>query len=157
MTHGKTRAETAAETTDGGPLDGASPENPDWLDAAASEEWDRLVPILVGRRVLSRADGAALAILCTELSSWQTAVAGLKESGPATETASGSFKPSPELLAADRHGAALLKWLREFGLTPASRSGVSPIIDIARDPLGEFLATNPGLGSDPIAGKIKLS
>ena len=138
------------------PLCGA-PVKPDWLDAIASETWDELVPILTERRVLSRADGTALALLCSEFASWRAAAAALKESGPATETASGSFKPSPELVAVDRHGAALLRWLREFGLTPASRSSVAPIVGVTRDALSDFLARNPALDSDPVAARIKLS
>jgi P27 family predicted phage terminase small subunit len=117
-----------------------SPEKPDWLDAVASEAWDTLEGLLTERRVLSRADGAALELLCSTYSGWRSAAAALAKDGPAVETSIGGFKPSPELQAVDRLGRLLLSLLREFGLTPSSRAGVGPIVDLARDDLGVFLA-----------------
>jgi P27 family predicted phage terminase small subunit len=120
----------------------------------ASEEWDRLISILTERRIISRADGMALELLCLTYASWRTVMAAMAESGPATETGSGGFKLSPESIAADRLGKQLLGWLREFGLTPASRHAVVPIVDINWDPLGEFLS---GRERDEMADLIKLS
>src|SRR5262245_7638109 len=125
------------------PLTGV-PNKPDWLDPIASEEWDRLISLLTERRVIGRADGMALELLCLTYASWRAVVSAMAESGPATETGSGGFKPSPESIAADRLGKQLLAWLREFGLTPASRHGVAPIVDVATDPLAEFLDRRPG-------------
>ena len=138
------------------PLTGA-PEKPEWLDAEASAEWDRLIAILTERRVISKADGMALALLCSTYSAWRSAAEALAKEGPAVETGSGGFKPSPELQAADRHRKQPLSWLREFGLTPASRHTVPPIVDVAKDSLEAFLETNHGRRDDPLADLIRLS
>jgi P27 family predicted phage terminase small subunit len=134
------------------PLTGA-PDKPDWLDPIAAEEWDRLISLLTERRVISRADGMALELLCLTYALWRAVVSAMAESGPTTETGSGTFKASPESIAADRLGRQLLAWLREFGLTPASRHSVTPIVDVVADPLGEFLSRR----DDPVAKFIKLS
>ena len=137
------------------PLTGP-PAKPDWLDPEASAEWDRLIAILAERRVISRADGTALALLCSTYSAWRSAAAALAKDGPAVETSTGGFKPSSELQAVDRHGKQLVALLREFGLTPASRQGVAPIVDVTSDPLDQFLSTHPGRHPDPLARLIKL-
>lgn len=126
------------------PLAGA-PDRPGWLDTVASEAWDALLALLLERRVVSRADGLALELLCVTYSSWRSAAEALAKDGPAVETGSGGFKPSPELQAVDRHGKQLVALLREFGLTPASRHGVPPIVDVARDDLNTFLANRPSV------------
>jgi P27 family predicted phage terminase small subunit len=81
-----------------------------------------------------------LELLCSTYSCWRAAAEELARSGPAVATQLGGFKPSPEMQAADRLGRLLLALLREFGLTPSSRHGVAPIVDLARDSLGQFLA-----------------
>jgi P27 family predicted phage terminase small subunit len=128
------------------------PERPDWLaaDALASGAWDCLTGLLLERRVLSRADGPALELLVTTYVLWRRVAATLTADGVAVETATGSFKPSPELAACDRLGRLLLSLLGEFGLTPRSRPGVVPIVSIGADPLDEFLS------ADPIASKIRI-
>src|SRR4051794_35080329 len=106
------------------------PEKPDWLNPAASDDWDRLVECLMERRTLSRADGMALAVLCTTYAAWRSAGAELAKVGAATETATGAPKQSPEVLAANQLGKMLVTWFREFGLPPASRHAVAPIVEI---------------------------
>jgi P27 family predicted phage terminase small subunit len=129
------------------------PTKPGWLSPVASEVWDFLVTILSERHVLSRADGMALELLCSTYALRRAATAAMAESGPATETASGGFKPSPEFVAADRLGKQLLGYLREFGLTPSSRRSATPIVDISRDPLDGFLSNGQ---RDQWADLIKL-
>jgi P27 family predicted phage terminase small subunit len=86
-----------------------------------------------------------LALLCSTYSLWRAAAEALSQNGPATETGSGTFKPSPELQALDRHAKQLAVMLREFGLTPSSRQGVTPIVDAMRDDLNTFLAGRPSV------------
>jgi P27 family predicted phage terminase small subunit len=134
------------------PLTG--PDKPGWLDPVAAEAWDAMLALLLERRVLSRADGTAMALLCTTYAEWRRAAEGLVRDGPSVATSTGGFKPSPELQAVDRIGKQLLALLREFGMTPSSRHGVAPIVDVSRDPLAEFLDGRPGAGGGPIAGRI---
>ena len=131
------------------PLTGI-PDKPDWLDPIASEEWDRLVAILTERRVLSRADGMALALLCSTYGSWRTAVSELAKAGPTTETATGAPKQSPEALAANQHGEA------SPDLAPRVRtdSGIpthdrAPSWTCIRTPLASFSGrSRSGCGAD---------
>jgi P27 family predicted phage terminase small subunit len=137
------------------PLAGG-PDKPDWLSPEASAEWDRLLAMLLERRTISRADGAMLAMLCSTYAAWRTAIAAEAKVGAVTETATGGFKQSPESLAANQLGKLLITMLREFGLTPASRHHVAPIIDIARDDLGVFLGEEMTKFDGPLASKIRL-
>jgi P27 family predicted phage terminase small subunit len=127
------------------------PEKPDWLDPIAAEAWDCIAAILEGRHVLSRADRWSLELLCVSYAAWRHAVEALAEAGPATQTAAGTFKSSPESAACDRLARLTLILLREHGLTPCSRDTVVPILQVGRDPFEEFLS-----GNDPIAARIKL-
>lgn len=130
------------------PLAG-SPEKPPWLDPEASRAWDELEALLAERRVLSRCDGPALAVLCSTWSGWRKAAEALARDGAATRTIAGGTKPSAELQAVDRLGKQLLGLLREFGLSPASRHMATPIVSIDRDPLDELLE-----GRRAVAGRI---
>jgi len=89
--------------------DGASA--PYWLnDGPATEEWQRLLPLLESTRVMSEADVSALANLCNL-------------QGKVIET----------WLAGDTPSAAQLSRLNamqgRFGLTPADRGNVRPLGD----------------------------
>jgi phage terminase small subunit len=54
---------------DPGPAPPAGPpERPEWLDAEAKAEWDRVTAVLAQMRLLSAADRAALAAYCTAYS-----------------------------------------------------------------------------------------
>jgi P27 family predicted phage terminase small subunit len=104
-----------------------APDKPDWLSEAAVEKWDELIKHLEERRVITRADGTALAILCETYSLWRGAVVELNQTSVAAETEAGMPKQSPEALAVNQLTGRLLSWLREFGLTPVSRDRVEPI------------------------------
>jgi P27 family predicted phage terminase small subunit len=117
------------------------PGCPDWLDEAAAGLWAELCGVLDERKTICRADGPALAVLCASYGQWRRAVAELEASGFISETAVGNPKPSPLVAAVNQCSASLLAWLREFGLTPASRGRVEPIAGLVmKDPLEEFLS-----------------
>jgi P27 family predicted phage terminase small subunit len=106
------------------------PEMPKHLDREARKEWKRLVPILLGMRVLTEADGIALSILCQAYSTLiqaqhvmlkQTAAA---ESALLMKTPSGYMQQSPLLGIINTQMDLINRQLREFGLTPASRTRI---------------------------------
>ena len=132
------------------PLAGC-PEKPQWLTGEAEAEWGRLVPLLLERRILSRLDGPALSLLVMCWAEWRRAVGLLEESGPSVKTSAGGTKPSPALQGVDGACRRLLMLLKEFGLTPASRSGVTPIVGVADEvrTLDEFLGARPA-----VAGRL---
>jgi P27 family predicted phage terminase small subunit len=104
------------------------PKMPSHLDKLARKEWKRLCPILERMRVLTEADGGALAGLCFDASLLQQAQEALGKTGLLTKTAkSGVIHLSPLLhlvaVTADR----LARGFQQFGLTPASRSRVQTV------------------------------
>jgi len=111
------------------PLSG-EPEMPKHLDREARREWKRLVPILFAMGVLTEADGIALSILCQAYSTLiQAQRLMMKQSAagnPALlmKTPSGYAQQSPLLGIINVQMEIINRQLREFGLTPASRSRI---------------------------------
>src|SRR5262249_18497427 len=101
--------------------DPITPECPDYLDKEAQKEWHRLVPILLRMRVLTEADGIALANLCQAYSTMMRAQRKLNETGLLLKTPSGYVQQSPLLSVVNSCVDTIHKLSREFGLTPASR------------------------------------
>jgi P27 family predicted phage terminase small subunit len=101
------------------------PKCPDHLDEKARKEWRRIVPILMRMRVLTEADGYALASLCQTYSTMVKAQEKLNESGFLYKSPSGYVMQSPVLAVVNQCIENIVKLSREFGLTPAARSRVS--------------------------------
>jgi P27 family predicted phage terminase small subunit len=116
------------------PLAGA-PTMPRHLDKDARREWKRLVPILLAMRVLTEADGIALSNLCMAYSvliraqTMMLKSATGRQSSLLIKTGSGYIQQSPLLGIINSQMAALTVMLREFGLTPASRSRIVTTTD----------------------------
>ena len=103
-------------------LERKAPPCPDHLDTMAKREWKRLVKILLRTRVLTEADGLALANLCQAWSTLVKAQTKLNESGLLLKTPSGYIQQSPLLGIVNNCTDTVVKLSREFGLTPSSRS-----------------------------------
>jgi P27 family predicted phage terminase small subunit len=102
-----------------------APKCPKHLDARAKKEWQRLVPILLRMRLLTKADGIALETLCQTYSTMLKAQEKLHEVGILYKSPSGYVMQSPLLNIVGGCVDTLTKLSREFGLTPASRSRLS--------------------------------
>ena len=98
------------------------PKVPDFLDEAARAEWKRLVGILARMRVLTEADGIALANLCQAYSTMVKAQEQLTHSGLLFKTKSGYVQQSPLLGIVNSQMEIIHRLCREFGLTPSARS-----------------------------------
>jgi len=119
------------------------PNRPDWLDAEAQAEWDRVTAELSEMGLLTLADRAALAAYCTAWSRWVDAEAMVKKFGTIVKSPEKGFPmKSPYLSIADQALETMRKLMVEFGLTPSSRSRirVSPGGDEV-DELDRFLET----------------
>lgn len=103
------------------------PERPDDLDDVAAAVWDRLAPLLDDMHVLTVADGEALAHLCKDTSLLEAAAMGLAHSQLLMKSPTGVVGISPLYRIVHTQRKAVREWLREFGLTPASRTGVKTI------------------------------
>jgi P27 family predicted phage terminase small subunit len=98
------------------------PEMPKHLDRDARREWRRLVPLLLSMRVLSESDGIALGSLCITYSRLIQAQRLMAKSSLLIKTPGGYVMQSPVLSIVNSQLAALSLQLKEFGLTPSSRS-----------------------------------
>ena len=117
------------------------PRMPKHLDKLAQKEWRRLCPLLERMRVLTEADGIALANLCYDYSVLQQAQESLAKTGLLSKSArSGMIHQSPLLKVVAVTTDRVTRALREFGLTPASRSRIQMIEENGEDELMKILA-----------------
>jgi len=102
------------------------PKMPKHLDERAKKEWRRLCPMLGRLGVLTEADGLALANLCVDVSILQQAQESLAKTGLLSKTArTGMIHQSPLLNIIGVTTDRVTRALREFGLTPASRTRIA--------------------------------
>jgi len=118
----------------------AGPDAPDSLSDCARKHWDRLSAMLSAMRLLTQADGEALAALCEALKDGETARASLAlpavdgsgrklcAAGALTYVTEGKagpmIRPRPELAIIADADRRVAMWLSRFGLTPADRARV---------------------------------
>lgn len=116
---------------------------PSFLFPGAKREWKRIVPILDGLGLLSDLDVSALAGYCTAYDTWVTALGQIKKSGMLIQTPNGYFQPSPYIKISRDAQDEMMRWLKEFGMTPAARSRVSaPEQADEDDPLDNLIKMN---------------
>lgn len=101
------------------------PDPPDFLDSAALEEWNRVTPILKRLGLISELDSMELAAYCQCFSRWRTAEQKLLELGLTETTSNGNNIQSPYVGIANTAMKQMHQFLCQFGMTPASRSGVT--------------------------------
>lgn len=104
----------------------APPAMPEWLDDEGKGAWKQLVPILTRMRVLTEADGFALAVLCEAWSRYRRATDMLAQYGDVypVKNPDGSLKMlrrSPYSAMQMELALNVRRMLAEFGLTPAAR------------------------------------
>ena len=99
-----------------------APRCPDHLDDGAKREWKRLLPILRRMRVLTEADGIALAGLCQAYSTLAQAQTKLNKTGLLYIREGQPIRATPLLRIIHECSDRINILCREFGLTPAARS-----------------------------------
>lgn len=108
---------------------GKLPDPPETLtgDKYARKEWKTLGTILLHVGVLTEGDYDALAIYCKLFSRWYQAEQKVREKGLTTTSAKGVIATRPEVKIAQETVKLMKEYLKEFGLTPASRSTIKAI------------------------------
>ena len=101
------------------------PEPPEFITGIALEEWKRASKLLLDMRVLTSADGVALAAYCDAYRLWVEATEMVRKSGILIKTVQGNVIQNPALGVANKARQDMVKYLIEFGMTPASRPRVS--------------------------------
>lgn len=115
----KMRGSWLAGQRDGEPaVPDTEPAMPDWLDAEAAAEWDRLVPVLRHMGLLSVADQGMLAALCV---AWGRLVEAVRDERIGTSNWQQRSALAARVNAASKTYVGLAA---EFGLSPAARSRV---------------------------------
>lgn len=103
-----------------------APPLPIWLDDEGKKAWAQLEKILLNMRVLTEADGYALAILCEAWSRYRRATDMLAQYGDVypVKNPDGTLKMlrrSPYSAMQMELSLNVRRMLAEFGLTPSSR------------------------------------
>jgi P27 family predicted phage terminase small subunit len=98
------------------------PDIPEWLDAEAVAEWDRVVPELNRLGVLSAVDRATLATYCAAWSRWKAAEMLLQADDLVAERRAGNGPAKHPAWQVWREAATTVAALaKELFLTPSSR------------------------------------
>jgi P27 family predicted phage terminase small subunit len=103
----------------------AGADMPEGLSDGASKHWPVVAKQLEDARVLTKLDGAALALYCETWARWADANEKVIKLGAVVKSPSGFPIQSPYLAIANKAHDQLVKLLIEFGMTPAARTKVS--------------------------------
>lgn len=96
-------------------------EPPDTLNDEGRAQWERLIVILKGMKVLTEADYIALGNLCSAYQTQLMAQRQLAQAGILYRTQSGYIQASPLFSIVRCSMELVFRYLKEFGLTPSSR------------------------------------
>lgn len=95
---------------------------PAWMAEHARHEWDRVMPILTERRILTTADLGSLENYCLAIGVVREMEEELQQRGRVIEDAGGKLKRNPAVgIQSDAMNRSRLL-AAELGLTPVSRS-----------------------------------
>lgn len=104
------------------------PKPPVWLCKAGKKHWETLGPQLVGLGLLSAVDGDAFAIHCDNVAAYGELKAQLAELKDWVQRTPNGFEvQSAWAQILFKLQEQILKTGREFGLTPAARSGMKVV------------------------------
>ena len=100
-------------------------EMPDDLTTDAKKHWPKIATQLEAAGLLTKIDAAALALYCEAYARWRDACANVTRYGTVVKSPKGYPIQSPYLSIANRAHEQMVSLLKEFVMTPASRSKVS--------------------------------
>lgn len=135
------------------------PACPPHLDGHGAEAWNRYGPILVHQGVVTDGDMLALAVLCEVYQEYMEAVEAVRIGGAYTmvetttdDGVSAYLIESAASVVRRKARADLMRWLAQFGLSPATRPDVPRLAKPAANALDRFRpppipeppATEPG-------------
>lgn len=98
------------------------PNQPRHLTAEARAEWDRLAPVLMRLRLLTRLDRAAFSAYCQAWARHVEAEEQLAKASALAFTANGFPIINPWATISKQAVEQMSRFLGEFGLTPAARA-----------------------------------
>lgn len=115
------------------------PDPPEFLEGYALVEWHRVAPMLETLGLLSNIDTMALAAYCQCYERWRKAEEGIKaDGGMTTVTDKGNVIQTPHVSIANKAMMQMHKFLAQFGMSPASRAGVTAKVQQPDSPFAKF-------------------
>jgi P27 family predicted phage terminase small subunit len=99
----------------------STPRAPAWLSDEGKAEWRRVLPLLMERSILSRADLSTLASYCAAFGQVQQCQKILNDEGLVIESNQGP-RGHPAAVVQHRAQSQMRQYAAELGLTPVSRS-----------------------------------
>ena len=112
------------------------PDCPDCLVGPAREVWGQFADIADNMKVLTVADGPALAVLCEVWAQWrQTTDTAASEGHTFVASSAGgeTIRRHPASVASADFARLLNRMLGEFGMTPSARTRVQASTDSAKE------------------------
>ena len=127
------------------PADAVKP--PSWLTGDALAKWRELVPLLTAVRLMTNADVGPLARYCDTWSWWRRVREEIQRDGDVMTIRDRDGNPTyhqqhPRVSIANKLASHLSALEREFGLSPAARSGLHAAPDSPRDELTDFFSNH---------------
>lgn len=97
---------------------------PDWVRGQAREYWPEIAPMLSDARITTQCDTIALGLLVDAIAEYVAAQREVDEVGLVSVTEKGNVVQHPVVGVMHNARDAALRFLREFGMTPSSRTGI---------------------------------
>jgi P27 family predicted phage terminase small subunit len=94
---------------------------PPELNAAARDEWERIVRVLIEEDRISSLDTGVLAAYCASYARWLEAESLVTKFGQIIKSPNGHPMLSPYVILSNQQRDAMLRSAIELGITPASR------------------------------------
>ena len=129
------------------PDSGRLPSAPRWLSDEAKREWKRIAPRLHAVGLLTEVDGLALAMLCEAFAQYMAAKTVVDSEGMLLVSEKGNSYQHPAAGLMTQARGELLKWAREFGMTPSARTRIVVDTGSEEPSLADLLAEAAGWGS----------
>lgn len=96
---------------------------PAWLDCEAKKEWKRILKLKEAEeKEFTQKDLKALEGYVVSYSKWKQAEQIISEEGFTFETPNGYIQQRPEVAIANKAQQEMRSWMKELGLTEASRA-----------------------------------
>lgn len=108
----------------------SEPVCPDWMPPLGRQEWERVVEDMRERKFLSASYQPSLEVYCQSYAEWRAALVVLGREGTTVhrETAHGGYLTHhPMVKQRDDAFRRMFDTMREFGMTPASKSRISDV------------------------------
>lgn len=118
---------------------GRIPSAPRWLSKEGKKEYRKLARLLLGTGLLTEIDGVALAMMCEALDVYRRAKEAMGEERVFVVSDKGNSYQHPALGVMSSARGEVLKWAREFGMTPSARSRIAVETEREEESLADIL------------------